>query len=73
MARIGHDSERATMIYQHKARGADKNITNATDTHVQAAKRDDDDSAAGVLAPATWASTLKGCSSVLTVIQGAIT
>lgn len=36
MARMGHDSERAAMIYQHEARGADKAITDAIDTHVQA-------------------------------------
>jgi hypothetical protein len=24
MARMGHDSERAALIYQHEARGADK-------------------------------------------------
>ena len=36
MARMGHDSDRAAMIYQHEARGADKTITNAIDTHVQA-------------------------------------
>jgi integrase len=43
MARMGHDSERAAMIYQHEAQGADKAITNAIDTHVQAeqAKRRD--------------------------------
>ena len=55
MARMGHDSERAAMIYQHEAHGADKTITNAIDTHVQAeqAKRDDDeDGSAGVLVPA---------------------
>jgi len=55
MARMGHDSERAAMIYQHEARGADKAITNAIDTHVQAeqAKRDDDeDGPTGVLVPA---------------------
>jgi hypothetical protein len=33
---MGHDSERAAMIYQHQARGADQLITNAIDTHVQA-------------------------------------
>ena len=27
MARMGHDSERAAMIYQHEARGADQTIT----------------------------------------------
>ena len=31
MARMGHDSERAAMIYQHEARGADQLITNAID------------------------------------------
>ena len=36
MARMGHDSERAALIYQHEARGADKRITDAIDTHVQA-------------------------------------
>jgi integrase len=35
MARMGHDSERAAMIYQHKARGADKAITDAIDAHVR--------------------------------------
>ena len=35
MARMGHDSERAALIYQHEARGADKRITDAIDTHVQ--------------------------------------
>jgi integrase len=54
MARMGHDSERAAMIYQHEARGADQAITNAIDSHVQAEQRgdeDDDDGQAGVLAP----------------------
>jgi hypothetical protein len=32
--RWGHDSERAAMIYQHEARGADKAITDAIDKHV---------------------------------------
>jgi integrase len=53
MARMGHDSERAAMIYQHEARGADKTITDAIDTHVQAERgKDDDDGQAGALAPA---------------------
>jgi integrase len=53
MARMGHDSERAAMIYQHVARGADKAITDAIDTHVQAEKRSNDgeDGAAGLLVP----------------------
>ena len=36
MARMGHDSERAAMIYQHEARGADAAITGGIDAHVQA-------------------------------------
>lgn len=55
MARMGHDSERAAMIYQHEARGADQAITNAIDSHVQAeqGKDDDDDGGeAGALVPA---------------------
>ncbi len=53
MARMGHDSERAAMIYQHEARGANQAITRAIDTHVQAEQRyeEDDDGQAGVLAP----------------------
>jgi integrase len=55
MARMGHDSERAAMIYQHQAQGADNAITNAIDTHVQAeqTKRgDDEDGPTGALVPA---------------------
>jgi integrase len=55
MARMGHDSERAAMIYQHKARGADAAMTNAIDAHVQAEQSNDDDrddGLAGVLGPA---------------------
>jgi integrase len=54
MARMGHDSERAALIYQHEARGADKWITGAIDAHVQAERGqdDDDDGTAGVLVPA---------------------
>ena len=54
MARMGHDSERAALIYQHEARGADKRITGAIDAHVQAERGqdDDDDGTAGVLVPA---------------------
>src|ERR1700733_11329730 len=52
MARMGHDSERAAMIYQHEARGADKAITDAIDTHVQAERDDDEDGPTGALAPA---------------------
>ena len=41
MARMGHDSERAAMIYQHVARGADQAITRAIDTHVEDEKPKD--------------------------------
>ena len=53
MARMGHDSERAALIYQHQARGADRRITAAIDLHVQA-ERDqgaDDNGAAGAAYP----------------------
>jgi integrase len=56
MARMGHDSERAAMIYQHEALGADKAITDAIDKHVDDEQRQDDDRddgpAAGVPVPA---------------------
>jgi hypothetical protein len=53
IARMGHDSERAAMIYQHEARGADQAITSAIDQHVQAEQRHDpeEDRPAGALAP----------------------
>jgi hypothetical protein len=54
MARMGHDSKRAAMIYQHEARGADQAITSAIDHHVQAKQQpdgEDDDGQAGALAP----------------------
>ena len=52
MARMGHDNERAALIYQHEARGADQAITGAIDSHVQAerdknARGDDDGGQAG--------------------------
>jgi hypothetical protein len=55
MARMGHDSERAAMIYQHDARGADQLITSAIDAHVQGeqGKNDgDENGSAGILVPA---------------------
>lgn len=55
MARMGHDSERAAMIYQHAAQGADDAITEAMDSHVEAAQAEDEDGndgAAGALDPA---------------------
>jgi len=56
MARMGHDSERAAMVYQHEARGADAAITNAIDAHIdaeQSADEDGDDGLAGALVPAS--------------------
>jgi integrase len=47
MARMGHDSERAAVIYQHAARGADEAITDAIDAHVEAGQADDEDGDAG--------------------------
>jgi hypothetical protein len=55
MARMGHDSERAAMVYQHAARGADAAITHAIDAHIdaqQSADEDGDDGSAGALVPA---------------------
>ena len=39
MARMGHDSERAAIIYQHEVRGADAAITSAIDAHAKAERR----------------------------------
>ena len=36
MARMGHDTERAAMIHQHEARGADRKIARAIDAHMKA-------------------------------------
>jgi hypothetical protein len=55
MARMGHDSERAALIYQHEPRGADAAITNAIDAHVDAERsrdNDGDDGLARALVPA---------------------
>ena len=52
---MGHDSERAAMIYQHEARGADKAITSAIDAHVAAEREREggtDDGPGGMLVPA---------------------
>jgi integrase len=53
MARMGHASMRAALIYQHEVQGADRVITSAIDSHVQAEQRrgDDDEGIAGVLVP----------------------
>jgi len=53
MARMGHDSECAALIYQHQARGADKIITGNIEAQVEAERknRDDDDGTSDVLVP----------------------
>ena len=54
MARMGHDSERAAMIYLHEAKGADRAITSAIDAHVDAERKrngDGDDGLAEALVP----------------------
>jgi hypothetical protein len=43
MGRMGHDSERAAIIYQHAARGADEAIRDAIDAQVEADQADDED------------------------------
>jgi integrase len=52
-ARMGHDSNRAALIYQHATRDADRKIADALDARVRAERpeRDDDDGAAGALVP----------------------
>ena len=52
MTRMGHDSERAAMIYQHEARGADHLITSAIDAHVQGEQRQHGEGPAATLIPA---------------------
>jgi integrase len=51
MARMGHDSERAAIIYQHEARAADAAITDAIDAHVESeqGKGRDDGGASGAV------------------------
>jgi integrase len=54
MARMGHDSERAAIIYQHQARGADAVITKAIDAHADSELRQaggDDDGQADAIEP----------------------
>ncbi len=52
MARMGHDSERAALIYQHEARGVDKAITSAIDAHIATERsKADDDGSASALGP----------------------
>jgi integrase len=52
-ARMGHDSDRAALIYQHATRDADRKIADALDARIEAERPDDDDddSGAGALVP----------------------
>jgi integrase len=56
MARMGHDNERAALIYQHKSSAADRRIADNLDALLRAARGQDDDQdddgAAGALVPA---------------------
>jgi integrase len=56
MARMGHDSERAAIIYQHAARGADAAITAALDAHVAAHEAGDRDGTTARQPPAHQAA-----------------
>jgi hypothetical protein len=56
MARTGHDSERAAMIYQHQAQGADKAITSAIESRVQAEQASETTTKTG--RPACWSRWL---------------
>ena len=54
LARMGHDNERAALIYQHKSAAGDRKIADGLDKLVRAQKDQDDDGedgAAGVLVP----------------------
>jgi integrase len=53
-ARMGHDSDRAALIYQHATRDADRKIADALDARIKAERPDDDrdDGEAGALVPA---------------------
>jgi integrase len=54
MARMGHDNERAALIYQHASNKADRKVAEGLDALVREARPDDDaddDGAAGVLVP----------------------
>ncbi|HXZ66563.1 MAG TPA: tyrosine-type recombinase/integrase [Streptosporangiaceae bacterium] len=51
MARMGHDSERAALIYQHESRGADRAIADAIDRQLRSETGDDEDDGSGALVP----------------------
>jgi integrase len=54
MERLGHDSVRAAMIYQHSTAQADRKIADAMDSKINEVRPpddDDDDGSSGVLTP----------------------
>jgi integrase len=53
MARMGHDSERAALIYQHESRGADQVIAEAIDRQLRSehGAEEGDDRGSGALDP----------------------
>ena len=53
MARMGHDNERAALLYQHRSNSADRAIADGLNALVEAehGKDDDDDGTAGHLVP----------------------
>ena len=54
MARMGHDSMRAALIYQHASREADKSVADYLDAALDAIDQgddEDDDGTAGALVP----------------------
>ena len=55
MARMGHDSERAALIYQHESLGADHAIAEAIDRQLRSEHGDDEDDegSSGALVPAS--------------------
>jgi len=54
MARMGHDNERAALIYQHKSSTADRQIADGLDALLRASRdrrTDDDDGTTGAQVP----------------------
>ncbi|WP_433426135.1 tyrosine-type recombinase/integrase [Microtetraspora malaysiensis] len=47
-ARMGHDSDRAALIYQHATRDADQKIADALSARVEAERKNDEEEAADV-------------------------
>ncbi len=52
-ARMGHDSDRAALIYEHATRDADRKIADALDTRVMEVRRDGGDEGTAGAVPAS--------------------